>query len=91
MDLKKRTQPDNPEENNLDIDQVEWPPAPAFTSVNSEVPCQDVSSEQVTAYLELHNQSVSRLAKVNKSSKSMLEKRFVRSCQFAVIGDDVFF
>ena len=75
----------------IDVDSVEWPAGRTFSSVNADVPCKDVGSEQVAAYLELHNQSVSRLTKVNKSARSMLAKGFVRTCQFATEGEHVFF
>ena len=90
VDLR-RSRREHPEDaDDIDVDSVTWPPGPAFSSVNADVQCKNISSEQVAAYLELHNQSVSRLTKVCKSARSMLEKGFVRSCQYVAESEHVF-
>ena len=72
-------------------DEVQWPDTKDFLPVNSAVPKSDINIAKVGVYFQVHNMSVSRGSKVQKSGFAMFKDGFMSSCSYKSEGATVFF
>ena len=72
-------------------DTVQWPDSKHFAPVSSTVPKSDVNIAKVGVYFQVHNLSVSRGSKVQKSGYAMFSEGFMSTCSYKSEGSNVFF